>query len=129
MKELNFKCSFEVVGEHTGLDFAEGDKTKCGHYTSCALPVKGFGREKWAIVAYLKVDYEKYQEEGYNYEQIIEGCINFLNKPLTRRHRKAPYGALALNYSSVLEDKRLISVCFLIDQRKNKNFWGKGQRL
>jgi hypothetical protein len=129
MKKLSIKCSFEKVGEYTGLDFAKGEKTKCGHYTACSLPAKGFGRVKWAIVAYLKVDYEKYQEEGYTYEQIVEGCINFLNKPPTRRHRKAPYGALEFNYSSVLEDKKLISVCFLVDQKKNKNFWGKGQRL
>ena len=92
------------------------------------LPVKGFGKTIWSVVAYVDVDYDTLRAEGLADKEIIEGCINFLNKPLTKRHRKPRYGKLSLNWFNILEDKGVISTCLLIDQYNNKNFWGKGQR-
>ena len=126
MEELEFECSFRELNEWFGVYGDTDDKKKCGHYSKCVLPVKEYGKKVWSIVAYLDVDYKKYRAEGYKDEQIIQGCLNFLNKPPTRRHRKSRYGKLTLNKFNVLEDKEVISVCFLIDQRNNKNFWWKG---
>jgi len=126
MEKLEFECSFRQVSEWTGLVLEKGEKIKSGHYTHCVLPVKGYGLSKWAIVAYVDVEYEKYRAENYTDEQIVQGCLNFLNKPPTRRHRKSRYGSLEPNWFKVLEDKKLISVCFITDQKKNKNFWWKG---
>jgi hypothetical protein len=126
MSELQFKCSFKPVGEWSGLSFEDKEKTKSGRYTVSVLPVRGYGSKVWAVVAYIDVDYKSLRSEGYSDKQIVEGCVNFLNKPLTRRHRKPRYGELAPNWTCVLEDKDLISVCLLVDQKNNKNFWGKG---
>ena len=126
MGEVEFECSFKQLSEWHGVYVRGDEKTKCGHYTTSVLPVKGYGKTLWAIVAYVDVDYEKYRHEGYTDKEIVEGCVNFLNKPPTRRHRKSRYGKLGTNWFNILEDKKLISVCFLIDQRNNKNFWWKG---
>tara|TARA_R100000664_G_scaffold33355_1_gene50265 strand:+ start:2203 stop:2595 length:393 start_codon:yes stop_codon:yes gene_type:complete len=127
--QLEFECSFKELSEWFVLDNNDGKKKKCGHYSSSALPVKGYGKKVWSVVAYIDVDYESHREAGYDDEQIVQGCVNFLNKPLTRRHRKPRYGKLTPNWFNVLEDKKVISVCLLIDQRNNKNFWGKGRKL
>ena len=128
MSDSEYECSFVELSEWFLVDNNEDKKKKCGHYTNCILPVKGYGSSVWAIVAYIKADFETLRAEGVNDDKIVQGCINFLNKPLTRRHRKPRYGKLTVEKYKILEDRKLISVSLLIDQRNNKNFWGKGWR-
>lgn len=125
MQEI--ECSFKPLTEWYLVHGEEGKK-KCGHYSRSILPVKGFGKTVWSVVAYIDVDYDEHRAKGLTDKEIVEGCVNFLNKPLTKRHRKSRYGKLALNWFNILEDKGVVSTCLLIDQHNNKNFWGKGQR-
>ena len=126
MEELEFECSFRELSEWWLVDDNKSPKKKCGHYSNSCLPVKGYGSSVWSIVAYIEVDYKTHRGNGYSDEQIVEGCVKFLNKPLTKRHRKPRYGKLIPNWFNILEEKEAISVCLLVDQRNNKNFWGKG---
>jgi len=125
MQEI--ECSFKPLTEWY-LVYGEEGKKKSGHYSRSILPVKGFGKTVWSVVAYIDVDYDEHRAKGLTDKEITEGCVNFLNKPLTKRHRKSRYGKLSLNWFNILEDKGVISTCLLIDQHNNKNFWGKGQR-
>tara|TARA_R110000796_G_scaffold58198_1_gene134489 strand:+ start:212 stop:595 length:384 start_codon:yes stop_codon:yes gene_type:complete len=125
MQEI--ECSFKPLTEWYLVHGEEGKK-RCGHYSRSMLPVKGFGKTIWSVVAYIDVDYDEHRAKGLTDKEIVEGCVSFLNKPLTKRHRNSRYGKLALNWFNILEDKGVISTCLLIDQRNNKNFWGKGQK-
>jgi len=128
MSNLELECSFEEVREWFHLEEQESPKKKCGYYSQACLPVKGYGTSVWSIVAYIRVDFQRHRSEGLTDDQIIQGCVNYLNKPPTRRHRKSRYGKLSANSYKFLEDRGLISASLLIDQRNNKNFWGKGWR-
>ena len=128
MSNIELECSFEEVKEWFHLEEQESSKKKCGYYSQACLPVKGYGTSVWSIVAYIRVDFQRYRAEGLTDEQIIQGCVNYLNKPPTRRHRKSRYGKMSANSYKFLEDRGLISASLLIDQRNNKNFWGKGWR-
>ena len=128
MSNLELECSFREVEEWFHLERQENSKKKCGYYSQACLPVKGYGTDVWSIVAYIQVDFEQCRAEGLTDDQILQGCLNYLNKPPTRRHRKSRYGRLLPNAHKILEEEGLISVCLLIDQRNNKNFWGKGWR-
>ena len=105
----------------------EGEKTKFGSYHgSYFWNVKGFGATKWVVVAELKADLEVC--EGLTMDEKIEACIAFLNIPVGRRKKKAPYGNLELFRYSIREDGSIV-VLFITDQRKNKHFWGKGHSV
>ena len=129
MSEQEFECSitklrewFHIVKEE------ENSKKKFGYYSSTCLPVKGYGTKVWSVVAYIEVDYKLHRESGFTDDQIVEGCLNFINKPETRRHRKPRYGSKFSLDSYKILDNGLISVSLLTDKRNNKNFWGKGWR-
>ena len=128
MENNEYECSFKELSEWFLVDNNADPKKKCGHYTNCSLPIKGYGSKVWAVVAHIETDLDEHRASGASDEEIVQGCINFLNKPLTRRHRKPRYGNLSLDKFKILEDKKVISVCLLIDQINNKNFWGKGWR-
>jgi len=124
-EELQFPCNFVEVLEWGDLLSEEAEpKTKSGRYTSTVLPVKGYGTNVWSVVAYISVDRDALHGD-YTDEQIVEGCINFLNKKPPRK-RKAPYGVLKLDNFTFVENKKLFSVRLLIDSRNHKSFWGKG---
>lgn len=120
-------CSFKEVGEFepTVMPIADARK-KLGRYSGGNLNVEGFGYKNWVVLAYLVpqkpiVDYLK---EGMTKQQIVDGCVDFLNQPPTKRSRKSKYGKLSCTSFYFLEGK--ISVSLVIDQKNSKYFWGKG---
>tara|TARA_R110002020_G_scaffold82573_3_gene204666 strand:+ start:1131 stop:1526 length:396 start_codon:yes stop_codon:yes gene_type:complete len=127
MSDNEFECSFKEVEEWFHIDKDEEDpKRKYGYYSSTMLPVKGYGTKAWGVVAYIEVDHNLHRESGFTDDQIVEGCLKFINKPETRRHRKPRYGSkFSLNSYNMLEGN-IVSVSLVTDVRNNKNFWGKG---
>ena len=127
MSDQEFECSFKKVKEWFHIDREEeNSKKKFGYYSSTCLPVKGYGTKAWSVVAYIEVDHKMYRESGFTDDQIVEGCLDFINKPETRRHRKPRYGSkFSLDSYKMLGDN-LISVSLVTNVRNNKNFWGKG---
>jgi hypothetical protein len=114
------------VKEWFHIEKEEESKKKHGYYSSTHLPVKGYGTKVWSVVVYIEVDHNLHRESGFTDDQIVEGCLKFINKPETRRHRKPRYGSKFSIDSYKMMDNNLISASLVTDLRNNKNFWGKG---
>ena len=124
---MEIVCKFKEMGEYEpAIPASPDDKKKLGSYDRTNLNVEGFGYKKWAIVAYIIPDepIQKYLDEGLTEQQIVDGCIEFLNQPPTKRSRKPKYGMLECRYFTLVEG--MISASILIDQRNSKYFWGRG---
>lgn len=123
----------------------DDSETRSGRYSQSHHNISGFGVNRWVVIGYLEVDYQRLQYEGKTEEEIIEGCAQYLSQPPARKkyQKKDPkplYGALeplpapwrGMGKYSVKPkpgfDNRLI-VEFITDQRKNKNFWDEGPSL
>jgi hypothetical protein len=124
---MEIPCSFESVPLWYGI--FSNDDTKMGRYTAGALNVKGLGYDKWALVAniILKKPIQEYIDDGMSEDEIMAACLNFLNKPPTKRARKLKYGQLECRYFNVLENK--ISASLTTTERNSKYFWGRGAKL
>lgn len=124
---MQIACKFKEMGElEPTVASPIGAKKKLGKYSSGNLNVEGFGYKNWIILAYIVPDkpVKEHLEQGLTEQQIVEGCIEFLNQPPTKRSRKPKYGKLTYNKHYLLEDK--ISVSLIIDQKNSKYFWGRG---
>ncbi len=120
-------CKFKEMGElEPVVPAAPDDRKKLGRYSGGNLNVEGFGYKNWVVLAYIVPDkpIREYLEDGLTKQEIVDGCVEFLNQPPTKRARKPRYGKLSCNAFYFLEDK--ISVSLVIDQRNNKYFWGRG---
>ena len=120
-------CKFKEMGElEPVVPAGPDDRRKLGRYSGGNLNVEGFGYKNWVVLAYIVPDkpIREYLEDGLTKQEIVDGCVEFLNQPPTKRARKPRYGKLSCNAFYFLEDK--ISVSLVIDQRNNKYFWGRG---
>jgi hypothetical protein len=125
---MEIACKFKELGElEPAIPAMADDRKKLGKYSRSSLNVEGFGYKKWAIVAYIIPDepIQEYLSDGLTEQQIVDGCIKFLNKPPTKRSRKSRYGNLECGYFNFHGE--MISVSLILDQRNNKYFWGTGQ--
>jgi hypothetical protein len=134
---MEITCHFKDVYEYGNL-LPDQKKTKKGRYHGSNFPVDGFGVTQWVICAYLVVpEYNHYISLGLTDKQIVEGCIEHLNKPparkkYQRRVRKPLYGDLSLyrfKQKDSEESQEVFEVLFITDQRLNKNFWSEGIRV
>jgi len=115
------------------------NKVKYGLYSSsCYWSIRGFGKKCWVIIANIDVDHEKYLNEGKTIEEIVVECIEYLNTPPKskygkKRKRKPVYGLFHKKPHTVklLEksDKKYIQALLIIDEKKNKYFWGEGESI
>jgi len=124
---MQIACKFKEVGElEPTVTPGEHDKRKLGKYSGGNLNVEGFGYKRWVILAYIITDkpMEEHLKEGLTERQVVEGCIEFLNQPPTKRSRKPRYGKLSYNKHYIVGDK--ISVSLVTDQKNSKYFWGRG---
>ena len=102
------------------------DRKKLGRYSGGNLNVPGYGHRTWVVLAYIIPvrPIGDYLKDGLTEDELVTGCIEFLNQPPTKRSRKPKYGSLTCNSFYFMEDK--ISVSLVIDQRNSKYFWGRG---
>jgi len=91
------------------------------------------------------VDVDKHIEQGLTEEEVVQLCVNFLNKPIGKRKKRQPYGNLEIlrtpipswqegdydNRFTIREEDgdKYITLLATVDQKKNKHFWGKGQSV
>jgi hypothetical protein len=133
MGDLVFDCTLRPILEWGDLYLGEETKERYGRYHSSVFRVSGFGRTKWVVAAHIIGDIDKYLLSGYNKEEIVDACLRHLNKPPRKRARKPRYGdKLSLNYFKFLKDENgdtYISVGLVTSVRRNKNFWGRGEKL
>jgi hypothetical protein len=130
------ECTLRNLREfHSALDTYNPKKTKKGLYSrSNFFSIKGYGRDKWVVIAHIDVDYKKYVAEGLAENTIFNNCIEHLNlaPPRKKYAKKTPkplYGELRPHKAIFKEDEQglYIEAYLTTDQRKNKNFWGEGR--
>jgi hypothetical protein len=136
MEKTMIECTLSGIKK----DFANSkSKTKNGLYSSCIHHnVKGFGRKTWVVIVNIDLDYNKHSAEGKSLEDIVEGCIEYLNTPPKskygkRRKRKPLYGMFNKEpYRAHLKEKsgeKYIQAMLLVNDRKRSCFWGEGEKV
>ncbi len=126
---MEIPCQFQAVPRWYELFEESSDVMKFGYYDSTNLPTPGLESDTWAIDANIITEepLSVYVEAGHTHQEIAEACVEYLNKPPTKRARKPRFGKLRLRYCNVLSDGR-ISASLLTSDRKNKHFWGRGSK-
>lgn len=143
--ELDYiECSLRPKERFECLFGKRGEKTKLGSYHgSYFWCVKGFGRDRWVVTLIVEgVDVDAYLGEGLSEEEIVNRCMNFLNQPVGKRKKRQPYGNLEVLKTTApaqagggmkarfeIKDDKCIVLLAVTDQQRNKNFWGKGQKV
>jgi len=129
------ECTLREVEEYHKTLPGYTKKKKAGLYHGSEFHFKGFGVTKWVVGVYIDVDYELYLTEGEQIEEVVAGCIEYLNQPPPRKKYQKkkpqpPYGQIdksPLQYWLGEDEKgKYIGALLITDQRKNKNFWGAG---
>jgi hypothetical protein len=125
---MEIVCKFEEITEWHGIFDDPEERKKLGRYDSCNMNISGLGVNKWLVLANIVTDapIEDYLDDGMTTEEVVSGCLEYLNKPPTKRSRKPKYGTLELRHFNMLGDK--ISISFTTDDRNNKYFWGRGAK-
>jgi hypothetical protein len=126
---MEITCEFEEMTEWHGIFDSPALRRKLGRYDSCNMNIPGLGVDKWLVLANITPEpsLEHYLEIGLTPEEVVQGCISFLNKPPTRRSRKPRFGSLELRHFNILGEK--ISVSMTTSDRNNKYFWGRGAKV
>lgn len=123
----SIECSFVQIPQHVCLyKPIEEQKLKSGKYHGSSFSLNDEQKNNWIICVYIRVNENLVL--GKNEQEIIEGCLKYLNKPKGKKRNKKivyEYGFLQLytykfkkttNYS-------YIEATLLTDDPKNKNFW------
>jgi len=126
------ECKFRPRREYK---LSTSEKQKMGKYhSSFFYKVHGFGRDKWVVVAEIDVLEEDCVLDETSLDWVAEECVTYLNQPpvrkrKTKRKPKLPYGNLELHKASLKKDEsgNYIQALLVIDEKKNKHFWGKGR--
>jgi hypothetical protein len=120
--EEMIECELLPVQQYSHL---QGTETKSGRYMTNYYDVPDFGRKCWVVGAYIKTDWEKHKQNL----ETIQKCINYLN---SLGKKKKIYGNLKIFKESVKfleKSKQKVAVVeMVIEDRKNENFWGEGER-
>jgi len=130
-------CHFLKQGEFESVVPNWDGPKKCGNYHGSVWhEVQGFGTSHWVVGTHVVVDYDKYRKLGMTDEEILRGCIEFLNCPPKRkkyakRTPKPLYGQLGdlpLRHKfKIKSGKKCIMMILVTDKRKNRHFHGEGQ--
>ena len=122
-----------------GIAASFNDKIKYGSYLKCYFwDVPGFGQKKWVVAVHIDVDYEKHLQEGMELQDLVSGCVEYLNTPLKsrygkRRKRRPTYGLFCKKphkfYLKDKDNKKYIQAFLVVEYPKSKHFWGEGEKI
>lgn len=111
----------------------DAKEQRFGNYHGSFFPgVPQLWIKNWVVIANIKVDFDEYKSKGLTQQQILEGCINFLNlapprKKYAKKQTKPLYGKLKLHKVCKV-DENTAQVLLITDKQKNKYFWGEGAK-
>jgi hypothetical protein len=123
------RCELRDMPDAAGLHMKKGR-----YHGSNFWDIKGFGKEKWVIAAYIDFDSDDvppWMSDG----EVAAACVGYLNSPPERkryekRRTTSLYGTLDI-YQHVLKrgasGKPYLEVLLTTDEQRNDNFWGKGK--
>ena len=111
----------------------DSSEKRLGTYHGSFFPgVPQLWIKNWVIVTDIKVDFETYEAQGYTREQILQGCVSYLNlapprKKYAKKQTKPLYGKLKLHKVCKMRENTA-QVLLITDKQKSKYFWGEGAR-
>ncbi len=128
------ECALLPINEYS---FDDRGKKRFGRYHRSEFwDVPEFGSKKWVVAAYIKTNLGELLDQGYSHEEIIDGCVSYLNLPPKRKKyaKKDPkpkYGNLQNYKTKVIEKdgEKIFSALLITDLKKSKLFWGKGKNV
>lgn len=122
---MEIECYLREFGPYEPAFTYENQKMKLGRYEGGMVPSINSGDKKWsvAVSVHTKLPLKELINQGMTEDQIVKGCVAFLNKK-PYRARKLPYGEVACRHFIFKEDN--ISMSLMTNDRNNKNFWGRG---
>ena len=123
---MEIECHLEEFGPYEPAFSYENQKMKLGRYEGGMMPTANFGDKKWSVAVSVVTEkpLKEYLNQGMTEDQIVEGCVTFLNKK-PYRARKLPYGTVACRHFIFKDDS--ISMSLMTNDRNNKHFWGRGK--
>lgn len=126
--EPGIECEFLSISQFAHMN---SEEKKAGRYMTSVYSIKGFGQNKWVVGAYLKADWDKYKILRWHESEVLKRCVNYLNSITLNKKGKKKYGNLELHKFSKINKfgQDLAVVELIIDDRKNENFWGEGERV
>jgi hypothetical protein len=126
--ESVIECDFVPVGQFSHMPTEE---KKAGRYMTSIYSIDGFGRNRWVVGGYLKIDWAKYKILRWHDSEVVKRCINYLNSITINKKGTKKYGNLQLHNFNKIEKfgQEIAVVELIIDDRKNENFWGEGEKL
>ncbi len=127
------ECDLQPLPEFSSMP---SKKTKFGRYhNSCFWDIKKYGSQKWVIAAYIEVK-DQAIFEVMDHNEIIDQCYEFLNKvppkkKWAKKNPKPKYGVLNPYQNKIVtkNGQKIISSLFTVENRKSKDFWGKGKSV
>jgi len=133
------ECTLHKIKKYSSSTSSGNKKIKYGIYSSAVYHnIKGFGKKNWVVIVNIDLDYEKHAGEGKSLEEITKDCLLYLNTPPKskygrRRKRKLLYGAFQDTpyraYLKEKDNKKYIQALLIVNDKKRKCFWGKGEKL
>jgi hypothetical protein len=122
------ECDLVPISQFAHMNNGE---TKSGRYMTSVYSIKGFGQNKWIVGAYLKADWDKYKVLKWHDSEVVKRCVNYLNSITINKKGKKKYGNLELyKFNRIVKSGEEVIVAeLIIDDRKNENFWGEGERM
>ena len=130
------KVECELLPITKSLFSDPNSEKRYGIYSNSVFTFPNFAISKWVVSTYLSVDYEKYYNEGWTENRLIDACINHLNyverKKGAKKDPKPKFGKLEPLvsrwkgvYDLTYKGNRIV-INLITDDPKNSNFWGEG---
>tara|TARA_Y100000592_G_scaffold16371_1_gene24280 strand:- start:12664 stop:13059 length:396 start_codon:yes stop_codon:yes gene_type:complete len=128
------ECVLLPINEYS---FEDDGKKRYGRYHGSDFwDVPEYGSKRWVVGAYIKANLNDLLEQGYTHDEIVDGCVSYLNLPPKRKKyaKKDPkpkYGTLQKYKAKIVEKdgEKLVSALLITDMKKSKHFWGKGKNV
>ena len=96
------ECSLREFEEYHKTLPGYNKKKRFGLYHGSDFHFPNFGIKKWVVGVYINVEYDKHVSDGVEIEEVVRGCIEYLNQapPRKKYQKKKPqplYGNLDEN--------------------------------
>ena len=129
------ECDLREIPEYF-FETNSSKKRRGKYHGSNFWDIPKFGTKRWVVAARIDMDFEAFKDIDMTDEELAQACVNYLNKPPPRkkyakRQPKPKYGTLELYRAKIVEreDDKYIDAYLIVQNRKERHFWGKGRVL
>ena len=136
MQTEGVRCDLRLVSEYPCVDPGDSKKKHGRYHRSAFWDVPKFGSKRWVLAVKIDLDFGSPSAAGLSEEDLARECVKYLNVPPLRKKyaKKKPkpkYGILEYYRSQIVEkgSDKYISALLIVNERKNRLFWGKGRSV